>query len=95
MLPDRVIVGPYVYTILHVAPADESDAGETLSDQLIIRITPDLPQPRARATLFHELLHACMDLIGNPLTSEQEEDLVNRLAPALVDLLDRNPALRG
>ena len=91
----EIQVGPYTYSILYEEPHDRGSVGETDCDQQIIRVSPLLPKDRARVTLWHEVLHGLMDLINCPLTHEQEEDLVDRLAPAVVLLLDRNPVLRG
>jgi hypothetical protein len=49
----------------------------------------------AQETLLHECLHACWSLIGasEDVNDAVEERLTLRLAPVLLEMLRRNPAL--
>lgn len=67
-------------------------------DELRITLRPDLPRAKQREVLFHEALHAVCELVGinhdlRNRTRIDEEQLVRRLAPALVALLRDNPKL--
>lgn len=98
-LPAHILVGPAVFTV----STDEVDllraANEMHFDLLghcdprrsRITINPEQSSHRMRATLLHECLHAVFEQLG--LAGDDEEATVARLAPALLDLLRRNPDL--
>ena len=81
-------VGPYDYQVLYEKPHSAGAVGETDADHLTIRIDPDLPKERQRVILWHEGLHAIIECLS--INIKGEEDLVDRLAPALVEFVDRN-----
>ena len=99
-IPKRVTVGAMVYRIRCGSRAqhnaEDRSEGQKLSGQA--------DHPRAQivvcrhdneryqqCTLTHELLHCLWYQCGLP--PKHEEDTVTRLAPALLDLLQRNPRL--
>lgn len=66
----------------------------------VIQLNPDQGPGRLKETLVHEILHGVVrhcgynDVISNGSGQpETEEQLVDRLAPVLLDLLRSNPAL--
>ena len=52
---------------------------------------PGMSEAKTREVLLHEILHACWELAGIP--SKYEEDIVNRISPYLLDVLQDNPDL--
>lgn len=102
-LPRRVHVGPHTYRVVcdAVAMAVECrDAGEDLVGRcshrtLTIHIEPDQAASQMRDTLLHEVLHAVanMTALDGEWGDEREEETILRLAPALLDVLRRNPRL--
>lgn len=103
--PATIRVGPHRYRLVldrQAINAASAAQGETLLGQTCTKTTTILVDPtQARSqvvdTVIHELLHACMDLVGavDVVNAETEESLVRRLAPVLVDVLRRNPKLVG
>lgn len=61
--------------------------------QILIR--PGMAVDHEVVTVMHELLHAVTEMCGldHRLGVSEEEDVVTTLAPALVDVLRRNPEL--
>ncbi len=102
-IPDEVLVGPFVYTIatdeLSVLRETADVGTETYGrfDVQASRIVIDVTgSPMfVRETLTHELIHALADMTGvaTNLGDKEEERTVRVLAPALLDLLRRNPKL--
>ena len=103
-IPKTVQVGPYNYTI-HVDADAVVTMNEEFQDsegcpvgtvgmtdpvRLVILMDPVMPDTAMRATLLHELFHAVSDLcdLGDAAV---EEDWATRGAPALLDVLVRNP----
>ncbi len=101
--PSRVRVGPHTYRIVAdkheinrlSVEADEPHLGECDTKTLTIYVDPTQADTMLQDTVLHELLHALMDLVGacDDVSREVEERLVRRLAPALLELLTRNPKL--
>lgn len=101
--PDRVCVGPHRYRVRFntdaVAAASLEHGARLLgrcdTEACTIVVDPRLAGTMQRETLTHEVLHACMDVIGagDDLGHDTEERVVRRLAPVLLDVLRRNPGL--
>ncbi len=102
-LPRRIHVGPHIYSVVCDAAAMAAecrDAGEDLVGRcshrtLTIHIEPDQARSQMRDTLLHEVLHAVanMTALDGEWGDEREEEVILRLAPALLDVLRRNPRL--
>jgi hypothetical protein len=102
-LPRRIHVGPHIYSVVCDAAAMAAecrDAGEDLVGRcshrtLTIHIEPDQARSQMRDTLLHEVLHAVanMTALDGEWGAEREEEVILRLAPALLDVLRRNPRL--
>lgn len=101
-LPETVQVGPWQCTIVRDLPsiiavsADLKQDIDGYSDSrtLTISIRPNLAPDMEAETLTHELLHMLTNVTGlSHDLDEDEEGFVTRLAPALLDLLRRNPKL--
>lgn len=102
-LPDHVDVGPHRYALIadptafNAMQAKERSAlrGITDGEALTIHIDPELPASVFAETVLHETLHTVMNLQGVRLdiSDAEEERLVTRVAPALLDVLRRNPDL--
>ena len=93
--PKRVVIGPFSYQV--VVDADRLPAdlyGQCDKGKHVIALHPDQSDPRLRATLVHELLHALCDLTGLD-DDKTEERIVTVLAPALLAVLRDNPRLVG
>lgn len=102
-IPAAVQVGPFAYEI----QADEDAAnrvsyedacrliGQSNPERQTITLRPSVASMCLRDTLLHEVLHAICSLTGvsKDLEDDEEEKAVNRIAPALLDVLRRNPAL--
>ena len=95
--PSSVLVGPFRYAIRYGKRAEkmlgvEGAVGLTLSDQLEILVSREQVDDRMRATLIHEVIHACADLADLGDTST-EEQWASRLGPILLQVLRDNPHL--
>lgn len=101
--PSSVVVGPFTYTVtvdqasIDAASvgADTSLRGETDHALATIVIDPKLGPVQTAETLLHEVLHTVFTVAGitQDFGDEKEEQIVNRTAPLLLDLLRRNKAL--
>jgi hypothetical protein len=78
--------------------AGNSCRGDTDREYLRIRVSPDQHADVIRSTLVHEFLHAIVgetSLKQSVLKEHDDEEIVvSEVARALLDALDRNPALR-
>lgn len=102
-LPDHVLVGPYRYELaadkaqINQRSVDGSMflRGETDYHALLIVVDPDLAPTKLAETILHEVLHTVTSMCGviDDIGSKEEERYVARLAPALLDVLRRNPDL--
>ncbi len=102
-LPGKVHVGPHTYRVIcdtaamnaECRDASEDLAGRCSHRTLTIHVDPDQARSQMRDTLLHEVLHAVanMTALDNEWGDEQEEEVILRLAPALLDVLRRNPRL--
>lgn len=103
--PVGVCVGPHRYRLvfdraaMNAASAEHGErlVGRCDNEQLIIVIDPKLAPSQSAETVVHEVLHACMDLIGasEDINSDIEERLVRRLAPVVAQVVAANPKLVG
>lgn len=99
--PKTVTVGPHIYKIVcdtNAINAQCVDQGKALlgncrSPEGVITIDPKQSESQLADTVLHETLHALMNLVGatEDISDEDEEKLVRRLAPALLDVIRRNP----
>lgn len=90
MKPSCLQVGPFRYGIWwdQEMKRDLGTCDHTIAPQ---------PKDNERETLLHEALHAVLDSINvrDMLSHKQEEQLVSRLSPPLLDVLRRNPEFTG
>jgi hypothetical protein len=97
--PRRIRVGPVTYEVtsdaLAVAEMGHDKLGETQDDFARIVLHPKQSPAVRRVSLMHELLHAVNEHTGldDSLGDKVEEDVTNRIAPALLDTFRRNPKL--
>lgn len=102
--PDKVRVGPHRYRIRYDKDAIDLKATEHNERRLyglteptaqVIHIDPTLAPDQLRDTVLHEVLHACLSLIGadEQLSPGKEERLVRALSPVLLQVLCDNPKL--
>ncbi len=103
--PAHVQVGPFRYRVtskqatLDAVRRDDPTLFSGRTDTAALRILLDLNQCDAadtvRVTLLHEVLHAVWSLVGLDVDIDDnvEEQIVNRMAPALLDVLQRNADL--
>lgn len=101
--PKNLKVGPHTYTI-RTGPKAELDVtltarcelyGATDHKSLAIFVSDRQAASQARDTLLHEALHAILDVTGisHECEGDEEERLIRRLSPALLQLLRDNPVL--
>lgn len=104
--PRHVRVGPYTYRVNYSAAAadwaslevDDYVRGYCQHLDALIIVRPQATHAQDAETLLHETLHALLEMIGirnalDRLAPNLEEDVVAALAPALLDVLRRNPRL--
>jgi len=103
--PSRLRIGPFTYQV-HCDAAGINRARQKMRDnerylcaahwqvEGEIFICPKQSPGMQRCSLLHEIQHACYDLANHP-DEMTEEDAIARLAPALLDTLQRNPELRA
>lgn len=81
-----------VYRIVH-DPALVDIVGETKAEQQLIKLRPGQGPDYEADTVLHEAIHAMLSHAPIDLEHELEEKVCLVLAPALLDLLRRNPKL--
>ena len=92
----ELTIGPHIWRVVSdpefdVLMAAEGHLGETLPDQLVIRVRSDLPKSVWMETLLHEVIHACWSLTSLPETmGEREEEVVRALSPLLAQTVRVN-----
>ena len=104
-IPQRVFVGPHCYRLLvdanAIAKASVQEGAPILGycekAETRIVIESNLVESLEREVVVHELLHAMCSLAGldDELGEDVEERVVTRLAPIIVDVLERNENLCG
>ena len=95
-LPDRADIGPYTYMIeindSVIMDCEDDLCGfcDPLKQAIFLR--SGLGETFEKETLLHELLHGMFDMIGlsHELGVDQEENIVRRLSPILLDFLMSN-----
>lgn len=89
--PKRVQVGPIAYTLRQ----DDliTDVGQTHPDRQLILLRTNQAPDYLADTVLHEVLHACLAHTPLELSEETEEHVCLVLAPALLDVMRRNPEL--
>lgn len=103
MIPESVHVHPFDYTIstdrtelLEACLAQETDlAGQADHKRLRILLDEEAAPAYVAEVLVHETLHAMMTVSGllSEIGADEEERIVNRLAPVLLALIRDNPDL--
>lgn len=103
MMPKRIHIGSLTYRVttdkasVDAACREEGTDlyGRTHHGRLTIALDPTTTDPKQREVLLHEALHCLTEKAGitAELGAQQEEKLVDRIAPLLLDLLRTNPAL--
>ena len=82
-------IGPHTWRVVSDPELDRlliasGHLGETVSEQLVIRVRSDLPESVWLETLLHEVLHACWSLSSLPETmGDREEEVIRALSPLL------------
>jgi hypothetical protein len=99
-LPASVQIGARRYSISQDADAVRATEHRIQSSgiygaidhrDLSIVLAPDQAEGQLRDTLLHEVLHGVMAITGGGV--DDEEELVLRITPTLLDTLRRNPEL--
>ena len=90
-------IGPFIYKVVRDSVSqgeleEEGAVGLAVPDSLVIHISNDLAPDRERATVLHEIIHACADLSGLD-DNCTEEDWATRLGPLLLGVMRDNPHL--
>lgn len=93
--PRSIVVGPVVYDVTFEDMSGQGVTGRTGVDALRILISTTSARGQQRDTLLHEILHAIFSMVGltEDLGPVTEESHILRLAPAILDVLRRNPDL--
>ena len=100
-IPSLIEVGPYTYKV------DDGELGLLRKERefetglygytdhlgLVIGIAPGVAEDNQTETLLHEVLHCIIRLMGLDWSTEDEEKIIKRLSPLLIDTLRRNPGL--
>ena len=93
MLPKKIKLGGCTVEIKHLSTDQMNEKeGEFNYEKQTIHVRNHMDEGRKEQVFVHELLHAMTDFTGlaDTLESEQEEDIVNRLAPILHTFLKDN-----
>lgn len=90
-MPKTIKVGPHVYTVLR--KPIPGGLGNCEFDSLQIWIKPRLRRSKAREILLHEVLHATTHPSMNGNKKYTDEEIVNAVAPVLLEVLRDNPGL--
>lgn len=88
-MPKTIKVGPHVYTVVRKTTSGWN--GECDFDVLQITVKKRLRKSKAREILLHEVLHACTHPSLNGNKSYKDEDFVDGVSPALLQVLQENP----
>lgn len=92
----KVLVGPYEYSITY--DPNIRQAGDVVglfgADMESILIDPQLGRMKERETVLHEVRHGIWHMcLSDELSDKQEEKVIKRETPLLLDVLRRNPRL--
>jgi len=100
--PGKVTLGPHTYRIVadraaidRISAESDRHVGQCDHEALVITIDPDLAPSQMAETILHECLHGAFSLIGacDVLSFDQEESVVRRLSPLLLEALRANQRL--
>lgn len=86
-IPESITVGPHTYKVRRVRKLQ--DLGKCCYDTQTVKLRPRMPRDKTREVLLHEVLHAC----GYPSLCGKDEEFVDTIAPALLQVLRANPKL--
>ena len=89
-MPDRVKVGAHVYSIVRGAFKDH---GGCDFNTLTITVRLRLRKSKAQEILLHEILHACTYPTMASVQGKTDEEIVDAIAPTLLQVLRENPLL--
>lgn len=100
-LPEYLVVGPYIYEVTEDKERYVAEAHRLQETGLfgsanyltqVITINPDQAPDAKAETLLHEALHVISDMVGirPDLGVDQEENIIRRLAPPLLQFLRQN-----
>lgn len=97
-IPRTIKVGPHVYTVVRATAEDKPDIlGHADFDAMEIVLRKGLRTTKLKEILLHELLHCCTYPSFTGVYEENEkytpEDIVNAVAPPLLQMLKDNPKL--
>lgn len=87
-IPKAITVGPHTYKVRRVRKLVE-DLGLCSYDTATVSIRQGMGASKTREVLLHEVLHAC----GYPSLCDKDEEFVDTIAPALLQVLRSNPEL--
>lgn len=102
--PAKVKIGFRVYDVVvdknainacTAAHGNGVQYGECNHESLVITVDPTQNTLMVQETMLHEILHACMSLIGvsEEMDEKTEESLVLRLSPVLMGFMKDNPKM--
>ena len=92
-LPARAQVGPYVYAIHEVHTLADGSWAMILWESRTIQIKASLDPIMKRMALWHEIKHACNEIVGKDRGKFTEEEYTHCAAPLELDTLRTNPDL--
>lgn len=93
-MPASVRIGPHVYSILRKpAAAMPNSWGSCDNGTLQIWVRQRLKLSKSKEILLHEVFHACLHSSVNGGSYNEEEDFVEALSPALLQVIQDNPEL--
>lgn len=92
----RVKIGQIIWEFIEDPSMEDDTFGMTDYMGAVVRLNPRQTREQIRETVCHELLHVLVFSGGVPLEGlESEETIISILSPLLLDVLCRNPVLRG
>jgi hypothetical protein len=100
--PKRITIGPHTYRVVvdraaidRISAQSDRHVGQCCHETLVITVDPDLARSQMAETILHEVLHGAFSLIGacDVLSYDQEESVVRRLSPVLLEALRANERL--
>ncbi len=94
-LPATLHIGPMDYAVQAVPDLYDGHQkvdGTVAYHDNLISVEANMAAPLQRQTIWHEVLHACLCQAG---FADHDERMVEVLAYGVMDVLRRNPWLRG
>jgi len=89
-IPKTVKIGYKNYLVKEVEHLDDDERllyGQILYNDEVISLSKKYPENQMKCTLVHEIIHGIDDLMGVGL----QEDLVEKLAKGLYQVIQDNP----